>query len=91
MPPEKNEEGPRPTTVYTATVTQENTALEVVTQGEVRSRTAINLVSQVGGRIVSVSPEFVDVAGPGADGAGRHLVVLRYTISHLNYQKSASL
>ncbi|GHD13391.1 hemolysin D [Halioglobus japonicus] len=58
--PEKNEEGPRPTSVYTATVVQESTALEVVTQGEVRSRTAIDLVSQVGGRIVEVSPEFVE-------------------------------
>ena len=58
--PEKNEEGPRPTTVYTAPVIQENTALEVVTQGEVRSRTSIDLMSQVGGRIVAVSDEFVE-------------------------------
>lgn len=58
--PEKSEEGPRPTTVYTATATQEAAALEVITQGEVRSRTEIDLVSQVGGRVVSVSPEFVE-------------------------------
>lgn len=58
--PEKNEEGPRPTTVYTATVVEQPAQLEVITQGEVRSRTDINLVSQVGGRIVEVSPEFVE-------------------------------
>lgn len=58
--PEKNAEGPRPTSVYTAAVSQQATALEVFTQGEVRSRTEIDLVSQVGGRIVSVSPEFVE-------------------------------
>ena len=58
--PEKNAEGPRPTSVYTATVSQQATALEVITQGEVRSRTEIDLVSQVGGRVVSVSPEFIE-------------------------------
>ena len=58
--PEKNDEGPRPTSVYTASVSQKATALEVVTQGEVRSRTAIDLVSQVGGRVISVSPEFIE-------------------------------
>ena len=58
--PEKNEAGPRPTSVYTATVSQEDASLEVITQGEVRSRTEIDLVSQVGGRVISVSPEFVE-------------------------------
>ncbi|MEP4148337.1 MAG: efflux RND transporter periplasmic adaptor subunit [Halioglobus sp.] len=58
--PEKNEEGPRPISVYTATVGQEDASLEVLTQGEVRSRTEIDLVSQVGGRVISVSPEFVE-------------------------------
>lgn len=58
--PEKNEGGPRPTSVYTATVEARSVALEVTTQGEVRSRTEIDLVSQVGGRVISVSPEFVE-------------------------------
>ncbi|TDG14744.1 efflux RND transporter periplasmic adaptor subunit [Seongchinamella unica] len=58
--PEKNSDGPRPTSVYTTGVSQQATALEVITQGEVRSRTEIDLVSQVGGRVVSVSPEFVE-------------------------------
>lgn len=58
--PEKNDEPPRAAAVYTAPVMRESGSLEVVTQGEVRSRTAIDLVSQVGGRVVSVSPEFVE-------------------------------
>ena len=58
--PEKNEEGPRPISVYTATVGQEDASLEVLTQGEVRSRTEIDLVSQVGGRVITASPEFVE-------------------------------
>lgn len=58
--PDKNLDGPRPTTVYVAPVEVRDTALEVITQGEVRSRTAIDLVAQVGGRIVSVSPEFIE-------------------------------
>jgi RND family efflux transporter MFP subunit len=58
--PEKNEAGPRPVSVYTAEVSQEDASLEVITQGEVRSRTEIDLVSQVGGRVTSVSPEFVE-------------------------------
>lgn len=58
--PEKNEEGPRPTSVYTATVESHSAALEVTTQGEVRSRTEIDLVSQVGGRVITVSSEFVE-------------------------------
>lgn len=58
--PEKNDEGPRPTTVYTATVQPYSGAIEITTQGEVRSRTEIDLVSQVGGRVIAVSPEFVE-------------------------------
>ena len=58
--PEQSDRDPRPTSVYTATVKAHNTTLEVITQGEVRSRTAIDLVSQVGGRIIAVSPEFVE-------------------------------
>ena len=56
----KSEDGPRPTSVYTAPVNRQSTTLEVLTQGEVRARTEIDLVSQVGGRIVSVSPEFTE-------------------------------
>jgi RND family efflux transporter MFP subunit len=58
--PEKSEKGPRPISVYTESVKQETLSLEVVTQGDVRARTQIDLVTQVGGRIVSVSPEFTE-------------------------------
>lgn len=58
--PEKNKEGPRPISVYTENVKQETVSLEVVTQGDVRARIQIDLVAQVGGRIVSVSPEFTE-------------------------------
>ena len=58
--PEKSTEEPRPTSVYTAPVQQSDAVLEVTTQGEVRSRTHLNIVAQVSGRIVEVSPEFVE-------------------------------
>ena len=59
-PPEKSEEGPRPISVYTESVKQEPVMLKVTTQGDVRARTQIDLVTQVGGRIVSVSPHFTE-------------------------------
>ena len=58
--PQKNEKSPRPISVYTESVKRETVSLEVVTQGDVRARTQIDLVAQVGGRIVSVSPEFTE-------------------------------
>jgi len=58
--PQKNEEGPRPISVYTESVRQESVALEVVSQGDVRSRIQIDLIAQVAGRVVSVSPEFTE-------------------------------
>lgn len=59
-PPEKSEEGPRPISVYTKSVRQEAVKLKVTTQGDVRARTQIDMVTQVGGRIVSVSPQFTE-------------------------------
>jgi len=58
--PEKSDKGPRPISVYTESVKRETVSLEVVTQGDVRARTQIDLVAQVGGRIVSVSPQFTE-------------------------------
>jgi RND family efflux transporter MFP subunit len=58
--PEKNDEGPRPTSVYTVDVQRDSVALEVTAQGEVRARTEIDLVSEVGGRVIEVSPEFIE-------------------------------
>ncbi len=58
--PDKNESPLRAAAVYTATAERDTSALEVLTQGEVRARTAIDLVSQVGGRVISVSKEFTE-------------------------------
>ncbi len=58
--PQKNEKSPRPISVYTESVKRETVSLEVVTQGDVRARTQIDLVAQIGGRVVSVSPEFTE-------------------------------
>ncbi|MFT5710239.1 MAG: RND family efflux transporter MFP subunit [Halioglobus sp.] len=59
-PPEKSEEGPRPISVYTQSVRQEPVSLKVTTQGDVRARTQIDLVTQVGGRVVWVSSQFTE-------------------------------
>lgn len=59
-PPEKSEKGPRPISVYTESVKQEPVRLKVTTQGDVRARTQIDMVAQVGGRIISVSPQFTE-------------------------------
>ncbi|MEP0202370.1 MAG: efflux RND transporter periplasmic adaptor subunit [Halioglobus sp.] len=58
--PDKSTEEPRPTSVYTALAEQSDIVLKVETQGEVRARTELDVVAQVGGRILTVSPEFVE-------------------------------
>jgi len=58
--PEKTDEGARPISVHTAPVAREDIRLRVVTQGEVRARTEIDLVAQVGGRVIAVSREFTE-------------------------------
>ena len=58
--PESEETPPRPVTVYTQLAERADTQLSVQTQGEVRARTAIDLTAQVGGRVVAVSPEYVE-------------------------------
>jgi RND family efflux transporter MFP subunit len=59
LPQQKTEEV-RLTRVNVVAAALQDTRLAISTQGEVRARTAINLVSQVNGRVVSVSPEFVE-------------------------------
>ena len=59
-PPEKTEQITRPISVYTQDVKKEAVSLEVVTQGDVRARIQVDLVAQVGGRIMSVSPQFTE-------------------------------
>ncbi|MFT4677425.1 MAG: RND family efflux transporter MFP subunit [Patiriisocius sp.] len=58
--PEKKTEPPRPLSVYIEPAERRDISLRVKTGGEVRSRTAVNIVSQVAGRIVSVSAEFTE-------------------------------
>ena len=74
--PDKATEKPRPTSVYTAPVQHSDAVLEVTTQGEVRSRTHLNIVAQASGRIVEVSPEFVE---GGMVTPGESLVVIEDT------------
>lgn len=57
--PEKTDDGPRPVSLFVESVQKDDLALTVDTSGEVRPRTEIDLVAQVSGRIVSVSPNFV--------------------------------
>ena len=58
--PDKSTEEPRPTSVYTALAEQSDIVLKVETQGEVRARTELDIVAQVGGRVLTVSAEFVE-------------------------------
>ncbi|MEE4190711.1 MAG: efflux RND transporter periplasmic adaptor subunit [Halieaceae bacterium] len=58
--PEKREQGPRPITVFVEPVERDQVTLEVVTQGEVRSRVSVDMVAEVSGRIMDVSPEFME-------------------------------
>ncbi|MFQ5535185.1 MAG: efflux RND transporter periplasmic adaptor subunit [Sphingomonadales bacterium] len=61
--PKQNQDEQRPVSLFVGKVRVEDVSLPVRTQGEVRPRTEIDLVAQVSGRIVSVSPSFVD-GGP---------------------------
>lgn len=56
--PEKTIEEPRPVSLYVDKVRSERVTVSVGTQGEVRAKTNISLVPQVGGRIVKVSEKF---------------------------------
>jgi RND family efflux transporter MFP subunit len=58
--PEKKEETPRPLSVYVEEVEKSDVSLNVETSGEVRARTEIDIVAQIAGRVVSVSPEFTE-------------------------------
>jgi len=58
--PEKKVEEPRALSVYVESAEQTDISLRVKTGGEVRSRTAVNIVAEVAGRIMSVSTEFTE-------------------------------
>ena len=65
--PEKKEEAPRSLSVFVEDIRQADVNLMVTTSGEVRAGTEIDIVAQVAGRVVSVSPEFIEggVVNPG--------------------------
>jgi len=65
--PEKKEEAPRPVSLHVDEVRAEHVTLSVHTQGEVSPKTEIDLVSQVSGRIVSISESFAVGASFGPD------------------------
>jgi RND family efflux transporter MFP subunit len=58
--PEKKENTVRPVALRVDDVQSETVVLSVNTQGEVRAKTEIDIISEVSGRIVSVSPEFAE-------------------------------
>lgn len=68
---EETEEEPRPVSLFVEEVRNDNLPLTVSTQGEVKPKTEIDLVAQVSGRIVWVSPKF---ATGGSFNAGEPLV-----------------
>ena len=65
--PEKKDKPPRSLSVFVEPVVRSDIPLKVMTQGEVRARTQVDIVAQVAGRVVEVSPEFVEggVVEPG--------------------------
>ena len=65
--PEKKVDEPRALSVFVKHVEGADTELQVRTEGEVRARTAVDIVSQVAGRVVSVTTEFTEggVVEPG--------------------------
>jgi len=65
--PEKKVEEPRALSVFVEGVEKADTDLQVRTEGEVRARTEVDIVSQVSGRIVAVTSEFTEggVVEPG--------------------------
>lgn len=58
--PTQSQEQARATRVNVAIAAEGTLALDIRAQGEVRARTSIDLISQIAGRVVSVSPEFVE-------------------------------
>ncbi len=65
--PEKKEDSHRLVSLYVDEVTSDEVTISVMTQGEVRPKTEIDLIPQVSGRIVGISASFAEGAefGPG--------------------------
>lgn len=70
---------PRPLSVYTALAQAGATQLRVETYGEVRATVSSDMVAQVAGRVVAVSPEFIE---GGQFAAGEALLTIEDTDYH---------
>ena len=86
--PEKKEEPPRALSVYVQPVNRSDIPLRVTTQGEVRARTEVDIVAQVAGRVVSVSPEFIE---GGLVEPGVPLIRIEPTDYEFELQRSSAL
>lgn len=64
--PEKKDEPQRLISLYVDEVKEETVTISVYTQGEVRPKIEIELIPQVSGRIVAISPSFAEGAEFGA-------------------------
>lgn len=58
--PEETEDPIKALPVLTASAKSDSVTLSITTQGEVQARTKIRLVTQVGGRITYMSPNFIE-------------------------------
>lgn len=58
--PERANAAPRPVAVFVSEAQLDTVSLTVISQGEARPRTQINLVPQVPGRITYVNPDFIE-------------------------------
>jgi RND family efflux transporter MFP subunit len=84
-PPETNDEPPRAVSVFVEPVRRSPMRLDVVSFGEVRARTDAVLVAQVAGRIVGISPEFIE---GGQFSAGDALVIIDDSDHRLALQRA---
>lgn len=83
--PDANEDPPRPVSVFVEPVRRADTRLDVVTFGEVRARTDVELIAQVAGRVVGISPEFTE---GGLFAAGEPLLVIEDVDHRLAVQQA---
>jgi len=74
--PDVTVEPPRPLSVYTESAGRASEQLVVNTQGEVRARVRSDVVAQIGGRVIQVSPEFIE---GGRFSPGETLLVIEDT------------
>lgn len=86
--PEKKDAPPRALSVFVHPVNRSDIPLKVTTQGEVRARTEVDIVAQVAGRIVQVSPEFIE---GGVIRPGEALIVIEPTDYEYELKRSSAL